>query len=90
MRNEKNILRHELMGLDCEVVDAKNKSLVGLKGRIVDETMKTLVLDVEKRKRAPKQGTRFRIMLGQKKLIIDGSLLGGRPEDRIKKKFKKW
>ena len=89
MRNAGNILRHELIGLDCEVVGAKNSSLAGIKGKILDETMKTLVIG-EKRKRVPKQDSRFKVMLGEKKLIIDGSLLVARPEDRIKKKFKKW
>ncbi len=89
MRNQSNILRHELIGLKCEVVGAKNSSLVGLKGKIVDETMKTLVLG-EERKRVPKQDGRFQVTLQEKKLIIDGNLLVARPEDRIKKKFKKW
>ena len=89
MRNPSNILRHELIGLGCEVVGSKNKSLIGLKGRIVDESMKTLVLG-EERKRVAKQDNKFKVTIGQKKLIIDGSLLVSRPEDRIKKKFKKW
>ncbi|MBI4170928.1 MAG: ribonuclease P protein subunit [Candidatus Aenigmarchaeota archaeon] len=90
MRSERNILRHEIIGLQCEVVNAKNKSLVGIRGRIVDETMKTLVIDENKRKRIAKQGTRFQIALGGKRLIINGDLLVARPEDRIKKKLKKW
>jgi len=89
MRNASNILRHELIGLRCEVVGAKNNSLVGIKGRIVDETMKTLVIGDE-RKRVQKQDGRFQVTLQEKKLIIDGNLLVARPEDRIKKKFKKW
>ena len=87
MRSERNILRHELIGLYCEVVGAKNKDLVGLRGKIIDETMKTLVID---RKRVQKQGTKFRVVLGQKRLIINGDFIVARPEDRIKKKFKKW
>ncbi len=90
MRNERNILRHEIIGLQCEVVDAKNRSLVGITGRVVDETMKTFVIDEDKRKRIAKQGTTFKIALGGKKLIVNGGILVARPEDRIKKKFKKW
>ena len=90
MRNERNILRHELIGLECKVVSSGNKSLVGLAGRIADETMKTLVLDREKRRRIPKQGTVFRIAVGKRSVIINGDMLVARPEDRIKKKFKKW
>ncbi|MFQ5887627.1 MAG: ribonuclease P protein subunit, partial [Candidatus Hydrothermarchaeales archaeon] len=34
----KNLVRHELIGLETEVVDSTNHSLVGLKGTVVDET----------------------------------------------------
>ena len=87
MRSPSNIVKHELIGLFCEIVSASNKSQVGLKGKIVDETMKTIVIDD---KRIPKQNTIFRVELGNKKVEIDGSYMIARPEDRIKKKFKKW
>jgi len=89
MRSEKNILRHELIGLECEVVGASNKSLVGIFGKIQDETMKTLVIG-DARKRVAKQGTRLRLHLHDKKIMVEGDLLVGRPEDRIKKKIKNW
>ena len=38
----KGILKEELIGLETEVIDAKNKSLIGIKGRIVNETKFTL------------------------------------------------
>ncbi|MEM7819841.1 MAG: ribonuclease P protein component 1 [Candidatus Aenigmatarchaeota archaeon] len=90
MRNQKNILRHELIGLECEIVKAKNKYQVGLKGKIIDETMKTILLENEKIKRIPKQGTTFRLKLDNCIVDVDGDKLISRPEDRIKKKFKKW
>ena len=89
MRNEKNIVRHELIGLYCEVAGSRNKSLVGISGRIIDETMKTLLIG-QSRKRVAKRGSRFRISLGNKQVIVDGDMLAARPEDRIKKKFRKW
>ena len=88
MRRPDNILKHELIGLFCEIIHANNKSQIGLKGKIIDETMKTILIDSGKR--IPKQNTIFRIMLGSKKIDIDGNYLIARPEDRIKKKFKKW
>ena len=90
MRNEKNILRHELIGLHCRILDAKNKSLIELGGKIVDETMKTLVIDMDGRKRVPKDGTIFQLTVNGKKVAIEGGMIASRPEDRIKKKFKKW
>lgn len=88
MRNPGNILRHELIGLDCEIVKARNKSQIGLRGKIIDETMKTIV--IQNRKVVEKKGTIFRVMLGERKVDIDGNFIMMRPEDRIKKKIKKW
>jgi ribonuclease P protein subunit POP4 len=90
MRNPSNILKHELIGLFCEIVSSSNKSQIGLKGKIIDETMKTVVIQDEEERRIPKQNTVFRIELGGKKIDIDGNYLIARPEDRIKRKFKKW
>ncbi len=87
MRNIKNVVMHELIGLQCEVVGAQNKRHVGLRGRIIDETMKTVSVDG---KQVFKKGSVFRIVIDDKKADIDGDCLVGRPEDRIKKKIKKW
>ncbi|MFB6092205.1 MAG: ribonuclease P protein component 1 [Haloquadratum sp.] len=40
------LLRHELNGLRLAVVDAPNPDLVGICGRVVGETMRTLRVDV--------------------------------------------
>jgi ribonuclease P protein subunit POP4 len=90
MRNPKNILRHELIGLQCEITDASNKSQVGLKGKIVDETLRTVIIKNEKKIRIPKKDTVFRLNLGKQKVDVVGNFMIARPEDRIKKKFKKW
>jgi ribonuclease P protein subunit POP4 len=91
MRKPENILRHELIGLSCKVISSKNKSQIGIEGEIIDETMKTLVIETPKgRKRIEKKGTIFEITLNDKKIYIDGNYIYGRPEDRIKKKIKKW
>ncbi len=89
MRNAENILRHELIGLECEVVTASNPSQVGIRGKIVDETMKTIVIGSE-RKAVEKKNTVFRVNLGGETVDIDGNFIIARPEDRIKKKIKKW
>jgi len=100
MRNPNNILRHELIGLSCEIVLSQNKSQIGIRGRIIDETMKMIIIKENKsttkasnqnsKKSVQKKGTIFRVNLGQQKLDIDGNFIIARPEDRIKKKFKKW
>jgi ribonuclease P protein subunit POP4 len=39
------LTRHELVGLHVQVVDAPNPDLVGIRGRVVRETMRTLFVE---------------------------------------------
>ena len=91
MITEKNILRHELIGLKARVIKATNPANIGLAGKIVDETYKTLVLENHAEKRIFKNTVWLEIELPNKKKVqVDGKLLVGRPWDRIKKKLPKW
>ncbi len=91
MRTPKNILMHEFIGLQCKIVGSKNRYNVGIEGNIIDENMKTITLRTNKnRKVIAKEGTTFRLHLDDKKVDIDGNLIVARPEDRIKKRFRKW
>ncbi len=86
MRSPTNIARHEFIGLDVVVVDANNKSLIGIQGEIVDETKQSFIIQNEKsEKRVLKKGTSFKLKINNQELIIKGDILVGRPEDRIKK-----
>jgi ribonuclease P protein subunit POP4 len=86
-----DIKRHEFIGLECEVVESTNKSQRGLKGKIVNETQKTIVLETKKGKKViQKKGAVFRVKWKKYCIDIEGDFIFGRPEDRIKKKFKKW
>jgi ribonuclease P protein subunit POP4 len=54
------LTRHELVGLTATVTDAPNPDLVGVAGRVVDETRRTLVLSADDRsRRVPKRTTTF-------------------------------
>ena len=83
-------MRHELIGLRVEIVEAKNKAMVGIKGRVVDETRNTLVIEKEdgKEVRIPKDVAVFVFQLKGYKVKVDGRLLIGRPEERLKRKIK--
>ncbi|MDD1716319.1 MAG: ribonuclease P protein component 1 [Methanolinea sp.] len=85
MISPRNILRHELIGLDVLVVEASNPALVGLGGRIIDETRNTLVIrGRDGPRRVQKHCTRFRVALPDGILVeIDGSMLVNAPEKRI-------
>ena len=77
--NVKECVKYELIGSQLEVVDSKNKSLIGIKGKIIDETKNMLIL--ENGKKLIK--TQIKIKING--IILDGKKLALRPEDRIKK-----
>lgn len=82
----KPLLRGELIGLEVMVVDPKNRCNLNMKGRIIDETKNTLTIETGKgEKKLMKSQNRFMFMVNRKKVVVEGKLLQGRPEERIKK-----
>jgi ribonuclease P protein subunit POP4 len=43
-----NLIHHEIIGLETEVVDSSNFSQIGIKGKVIDETKNTLSIQLEK------------------------------------------
>ena len=89
----RNIFRHELIGLKVRIKKSTDPTHVGLKGRVIDETFKTLKIETKdgKEKVIPKAISVFVFTLPNgTKVEVDGKILLGRPEDRIKKKFPRW
>ena len=81
-----NIVRHELIGLNIEIVKAENPSLVGIKGKIIDESKNTLTIETQNKiKKILKDQATFNIELKDHVVQVEGKLLLGRAEDRIKK-----
>jgi ribonuclease P protein subunit POP4 len=78
-----------LIGLYVEVDENMNRSMVGTKGRIVDEMRKMItILDEEGEKKIPKSQSIFIFTLPDgTRTRIEGSRLVARPEDRIKKRL---
>lgn len=79
-------MKEELIGVNIEVAKAKNKANLNLRGKIVDETKNTITVQTEdkKRKMLQKDQVVLKIELNNRMFLIDGALLKGRPEDRIK------
>jgi ribonuclease P protein subunit POP4 len=74
-----------------EVLHDSNSSNVKLRGRVVDETMKTLVIQSTGLKRVAKKDATFKFSLDGVTVKVEGKSLIGRPEDRVKKqKKRKW
>lgn len=92
MRDAKSILYHELIGLEAEVVNSTNRSLVGVSGTVVFETMKTLRLMTRSGRVVvvPKDVAVFNFKLEDgSSRILDGKLLRYRPEERTAKWLRK-
>jgi len=86
MITPKNLIRHELIGLEVEVVNAKSVNQVGIKGNIVEETRNTLVVNTAKgEKKLLKNNVTLRFTLKDQMVDVDGERLVGKPEERIKK-----
>ena len=88
----KNLIRHELIGLDVAVDECTNKSSIGTKGSVINETKKLLVIRTRKGdKKIQKKNSKFIFTLPNgKKVKVDGKRIDMRPEDRIKARVKKW
>ena len=87
-----NILRHELIGLEVTIAESTNKEVVGLSGKVVDESRQTLKIITKKgEKTVVKDQCVFNFCLPTGVCVrVEGKLLVSRPEDRVKKKLNKW
>ncbi len=92
MISPENILRHELIGLEVTVAESTNKQIVGLHGKVVDESRQTLKIKSEKgEKTVVKDQCIFSFCLPTGICVrVEGKQLVSRPEDRVKKKLSKW
>ena len=88
MKVSPSIVQNELIGLDIEVVKSPNSNLIGIAGRVVNETRNTFTIFQEnKEKTIIKENAIFNFSLPNGTIVeIDGNILIGRPEDRIKKR----
>ena len=87
MRTKTNLKKHELIGLGVEILESRNKTQVGIKGKVVNETQKILKIESGKRgKSVQKKGSVFRFTLQTgEKVKIKGEEIAFRPEERIRK-----
>jgi len=82
----KDFLRGELIGLKMEIIDSKNKNLIGIKGEIIDETKNSLIIqDNDKVRTILKKQVTVKLSNNHNEIQVNGELLIGRPEDRLKK-----
>ena len=79
-----NITSHEFIGLDTEITQSTNPQIIGLNGRIVDETRSMFKIDTKNgEKSVAKSHNSWRFTVNGKDVIVDGSRITKRPHDRI-------
>lgn len=86
---KRNLLRHELIGLEARVMDSSDPTLLGTSGKVVDETRNMLVIEQGKKiKTISKSTSTFLITLPDgERVTVDGKKLVGRPEERVKRRW---
>ncbi|MCX8200219.1 MAG: ribonuclease P protein component 1 [Candidatus Micrarchaeota archaeon] len=92
MITKKNIIVHELIGLNVAVSESKSKPYVGVKGVVIDETLNTLIIESSdgKMRRIPKKGCVFEFVLPSGEAVrVKGADLLNYPENRIKRNMHK-
>ncbi|MGD2065823.1 MAG: ribonuclease P protein component 1 [Candidatus Bathyarchaeota archaeon] len=82
------IVQHEFIGLDVSLVKSSNPNVVGISGRVIDETRNTFtILHDDNKKVVVKDTSVFQFVMADGTVVeIDGNVVMGRPEDRIKKR----
>jgi len=79
-----NITSHEFIGLDTEITQSTNSQVIGLNGRIIDETKSMFKINTEKGvKSVAKSTNQWKFTLENRDIIIEGSKIAKRSFDRI-------
>jgi len=91
MKVTPDIVCHEFVGVNAKVVRCSHRGTVGLSGRVVDETRNMFTILYEgKKKMVAKASSVFHFKFSDGTVVeIDGKLLTGRPEDRLKKSIRR-
>ena len=83
-----SIVQREFIGLKTTVVNSSNPAMVGISGRVVNETRNTLTIKQNnKMKVIAKDTSIFNFILTDGTIVeIEGKVIKGRPESRLKKR----
>lgn len=86
-----SIVQDEFIGLAAKVVKCSNPSVVGLMGQVIDETRNTFTLSCNSERTVVIKDTAvFDFKLSNGTVVeIDGKIMMGRPEDRLKKRIRR-
>ncbi|AIF68790.1 hypothetical protein PAP_01755 [Palaeococcus pacificus DY20341] len=85
----KTIIWHELIGLKAKIIKSPHQGFMHIEGYVIDETKNTLKILGDKLYIIPKDQVEIEFEIGDKKVIVDGKELIGRPEMRLKKRWRR-
>jgi ribonuclease P protein subunit POP4 len=91
MKITPDIIRYEFIGTAAQIAYSNHNGYLGLSGRVIGETKNTFTLASEgKAKSIIKDSAVFNFTFNDGTNVeIDGKILIGRPEDRLKKSIKR-
>jgi ribonuclease P protein subunit POP4 len=91
MKVTPDIVRGELIGTECRVDRSRHADYIGVSGKVVDESKNTFkIMQARKVKNIVKESAVFRFKFEDGTVVeIDGKLLVGKSEDRLKKSVKR-
>ena len=79
-----NITSHEFIGLNTEITQSSNPQVVGLNGRIINETKSMFTLNTKNgTKSFAKSTNNWKFSIQGKDIVVDGAKISKRPFDRI-------
>ncbi len=84
MITTENIARHELIGLETTILESNNSQVVGLHGKIIDETKSMFVIETSTGiKHMPKMNSMWKFNLNGVTSIVDGKSISKRSYERM-------
>ena len=79
-----NITAHEFIGLNTEIVKSTNPQVIGLNGRIINETKSMFTINTQKGiKLIAKETNNWKFSIDGKDIVVKGSKITKRPFDRV-------
>jgi len=86
-----DIIREEFIGTASAVTSSPQSGYLGIRSEVVGETRNTFTIQQQgKAKRVVKEQAVFQFQFSDGTIVeIDGKLLVGKPEDRLKKTMKR-
>jgi len=83
--NTSNVFYHNLVGLEARVASSTDPTQIGVEGRVIDETTKTLLISTtDGDKLIPKRISKF-IFYIPNEVSIDVNTIAFSPEERLKR-----